>query len=75
MTIEFCDRCLKTLNNEKYTIPLVRFTRYGGNDLIIEDDGVTLCKDCAREFVKNMCDFAHGKDIQRTRRINIDLPF
>ena len=75
MTIEFCDRCLKTLNDEKYTIPLSRFTRYGGNDLMVEDDEVTLCKDCAKDFVKAMCDYAHGKDIPRTRGINIELPF
>lgn len=66
---------LKNLKNEKYTIPLARFTRYGGNDLMTEDDEVTLCKDCAKEFVKVMYDFAHGKDIKSTRTLNIELPF
>lgn len=75
MAIEFCDRCLKNLNDEKYTIPLARFIRYCDNDLMVENDEVTLCKNCARDFVKVMCDYAHGKDIQRTRMLNIELPF
>lgn len=78
MTIEFCDRCLKALNdndNDKYVFPLMGFKHCGDYDILVDGKDVTLCKDCVKKFVKNMDDFAHGKDIKTTRLINLQLPF
>ena len=75
MTVEFCDRCLTPVTDDKYTFPLMKLRHYDDNDILVDGKEVTLCKECVKSFVKNMGDYAHGKDITSTRFINIQLPF